>query len=665
LRQIHLDFHTSSAIDPVGDQFDPEEFAKTLEDAHVDSITLFSRCHHGNLYYDSKLFPQNVHPHLQPRNLLEQQVHSCHAHGIAVNVYTTIRWDKRCADEHPEWVCINPQGALDDYKGKGYFEAGFYKNLCINTGYRDYLKKQLQEVLQMVPAEGVWFDAAFLTDCCCPTCIRKMQELGLDPTDSNDRRAFSLQTYADLVKELSTLVRQINPKLNIFYNKGHVGFVDKAVQDYYSYFAFESLPGGEWGYMDFPLCAKYVRNFGKRCLGMTGRFHTEWGDFHSYRNKAALEFECYSMLANGCDCIIGDQLTPNGKLDSFMYKEIGDAFASVEQKDPWCEGAVPVVEIGLFTEEEFTDSVKVGHLPKATEGAARILMQLSYQFDIIDSTFDFSKYKLLILPDSIPVSKPFARKLSMYVAEGGKLLCSYHAGLLPNGDAFAMDLGVTYRGEAPYSPDFIIPTGRIGEGLCPSEHVMYRQGALVEVSDTGKLLANTTLPVFNRTWEHFCSHLHSPSSGKLGYPAIVCTEHSIYFIHPVFSLYQYNATPWCRTFVRNALRMLIMHPLVQHSGPTTIITNLMTQDEHERWVLHLLHYVPERSCDTMDIVDTVIPLHDINCVVWVPRAVKSVSCVPECRQIPFTYHPTGELTFCVPEVKGHQMIEINFATSAN
>ena len=38
-RQIHLDFHTSEAIEGVCSEFDAEEFAQTLADAHVNSIT--------------------------------------------------------------------------------------------------------------------------------------------------------------------------------------------------------------------------------------------------------------------------------------------------------------------------------------------------------------------------------------------------------------------------------------------------------------------------------------------------------------------------------------------------------------------------------------------------------------------------------------------------
>ena len=106
-RQIHLDFHTSELVEGVGRAFDAEQFAQTLEKARVNSINLFSRCHHGMLYYDSKRFPERVHPHLNPRDLLKQQVEACHRHNIHVNLYVTVRWDLYTVHEHPEWIVID------------------------------------------------------------------------------------------------------------------------------------------------------------------------------------------------------------------------------------------------------------------------------------------------------------------------------------------------------------------------------------------------------------------------------------------------------------------------------------------------------------------------------------------------------------------------------
>ena len=52
-RQVHLDFHTSEYIPDIAADFDKEEFAKTLEEAHVDSITCFARCHHAKHVMES------------------------------------------------------------------------------------------------------------------------------------------------------------------------------------------------------------------------------------------------------------------------------------------------------------------------------------------------------------------------------------------------------------------------------------------------------------------------------------------------------------------------------------------------------------------------------------------------------------------------------------
>lgn len=46
-RQAHLDFHTSAAILDVGVDFDPQDFTNVLKSAHVNSVTVFAKCHHS------------------------------------------------------------------------------------------------------------------------------------------------------------------------------------------------------------------------------------------------------------------------------------------------------------------------------------------------------------------------------------------------------------------------------------------------------------------------------------------------------------------------------------------------------------------------------------------------------------------------------------------
>ena len=116
-RQVHLDFHTSEYIPDIAADFDKEEFAKTLEEAHVDSITCFARCHHGWLYYPSKKFPELIHPGLKNKNFLLEQIEACHKRGIKVPVYTTAQWDGRIMREHPEWLAVDENGEFIDTQG--------------------------------------------------------------------------------------------------------------------------------------------------------------------------------------------------------------------------------------------------------------------------------------------------------------------------------------------------------------------------------------------------------------------------------------------------------------------------------------------------------------------------------------------------------------------
>lgn len=674
MRQIHLDFHNSELIENVAEDFDAEAFSDTLRRAHVDSVTLFSRCHHGMLYYDSRRFPERVHPQLQVRDLLKRQAESCRRKGLRVNLYTSVRWDVYTVKQHQEWVCIDENGALSDYEGKGYFEAGFYKNLCLNTGYRDWLKEQLQEVMEEIPADGVWFDASFVVECCCPICMKKMRERGLDPSVKEDRERFSLETYRDFVQDMSAFVRSRHPDYTVFYNKGHVGRPDRPVKDSFSYLAMESLPGGPWDYLDFPHSQRYLRNWGLPTLGLTGRFHTSWGDFHSFRDQTALEYECFRMLAMGAGCNIGDQLEPSGRLSAPIYEQIGKVYGAVEQKEPWCIGTVPVSEIGVFTPEEFYGA-GTGRLPKASQGVCRLLQEHGYQFEFLDTQMSFDGMKLLILPDVIPVDREFAVRLDTFLEEGGRLLLTGESGLTPAGAEagerssassapvgrrFASDKwGVRYLGEAPYEPDFLVPQGKLGAGLPETEHVMYLRGCRVEPAGDGEILSTVHRPVFNRTWEHFSSHMHAPSAGEPVYPGIVGTGETLYFAHPLFTIYQLYHPGWVRDLLLNALRLLLPEPVLEHDGPTTLEADLNLQEQQSRYALHLLHYIPEHRSELVDTVEDVIPLYGVNIILRTARSIRAVTLVPENRPLPFTQQE-NTLRFTVPEIRGHRMLELTY-----
>ena len=292
-RQVHMDFHTSPYIEGVGVDFDAEEFAKTLYEASVESVTCFGRCHHGMIYYDSKKNPERVHPNLVNKNLLKDQIEACHRRNIRVPIYITVQWDYYTAHEHPEWLSVNEEGNINHSPNEkeeiGPYKPGFYEILCVNSPYRDFLKVHVKEVLETLsPVDGLFFDIVFSVDCSCKYCMEGMLKMGLKPHIKKDRLVYAGQMINNFKQDMTSFVRKYNKECSIFYNEGHVGTAHRPVIDAYTHFEIESLPSDLWGYLNFPVSMRYVRNLGKDCLGMTGRFHTGWGDFHSFKNNPSM-----------------------------------------------------------------------------------------------------------------------------------------------------------------------------------------------------------------------------------------------------------------------------------------------------------------------------------------------------------------------------------------
>lgn len=652
-RAIHLDFHTSGEIPNIGGEFDPEEFVRTLQDARVNQICCFARGHHGWIYYPSEAHPERVHPHLQT-DLLGRQIEACHAHDITVPIYITVEWDLFSSRRHPEWCMVDPDGC---FVGTKPFDAGFYRRLCKNSPYADFLAEHTEEVLTRFDCDGFFFDIVHPEPCVCRHCIEGMLDDGLDPENHDHRLQFAFDSLLRFQERMSALVRAHQPDALIFYNSGHISPLHRRMSDHFTHFELESLPGGKWGYGHFPPTQRYARNLGLPTISHTGKFHTTWGDFHSYRNPVALEYECLRMLALNCRCEVGDQLPPDGKIDAPTYELIGGAFSRVEAAEPWCHGAEAVVDIGVMTPAEFRTDPTDRSIPKALMGADKMLQELHHQFDVIDSQSDFSRYRLIVLPDEIPVDHALAVKLAEFVAGGGKLLATYHSGLEPGGERFAVgELGVEYVGEAPFSPDFIVP-GELGEGLADAPHVVYLQGAEVRPLLDAEVLSPICKPWFNRTWRHFCSHRHTPVEGPAEYPGAVRNGACIYLMHPHFTQYRERAPRWCKLLVRNAIEMLLDEPVLRAEAPSTALFAVNRQAEERRLVVHALHYVPERRSEELEIVEDIIPLHEVPVSVRVDGEVASVRLVPRGEEIAYTM-TDGRCGFVIPRIEGAQMVEI-------
>ena len=656
MRQVHLDFHTAGMIPDVGADWDADAFVDTLKRAHVNSITCFARCHHGYLYYTPTRYADVVHPSLT-RNLLGEQVEACHRAGIRAPIYVTVGWDELSAARHPEWLEVTPEGI----RGQHSPLAARWKKLCLNSPYLDFVWDQTMEVMDLLGDEvdGFFFDIIHQGECVCPYCLAGMAAQGLDAGRTEHRQRYARQVLEAYHRRFGSGVLARKPDLTVFHNSGHIAAGLRPVLDTYTHLEIESLPStGEWGYNHYPITVRYAHALGKPHLGMTGKFHTAWGDFGSFKNQAALEFECFQMLAAGAACSIGDQLHPRGRLNEPAYTLIGKVYASVEAKEPWCVGAVPKADVAVFNVEAV--GKEDGRVDSSHSGALRMLLEGHHQFAFVDGLADWTAYRVLVLPDKVPLDEALAEKVRDYLARGGKVIASYRSGLTPDGSRFALpEFGLEYLGDAPYSPDYLRPLADLAAPLADTEYVMYDQGAQVRPDVGTAVLAETWASYFNRTWDHFCSHRQTPPdpTHRLEYPSITINAagNVIYVAHPIFCGYRRQAVRWYKALFLSALAMLLPDPLVTCQAPSSAHVTILGQAEQGRTVVHLLHYIPERRGLEFDTIEDVIPLYNIPLAFKTAQRPGRVYLAPGGEDVAFSYED-GYVRLVVPEVVGHQMV---------
>lgn len=656
-RQVHLDFHTSEAIEDIGKDFSKENFQTMLKKGHVDSITVFSKCHHGWSYHPTKA--NKIHPGLS-FDLLGEQIKAAHEIGVKTPVYISAGLDEKCAVKHPEWVVRQKDESTTWVKD---FMTPGYHLLCFNTPYLQMLVDQVKEVLTNYDADGIFMDIVSERPCYCHTCNEILKSEGKSILDDTARQELAERTYLKYAKTIREAIDEIRPGLPLFHNGGHVGPGAKNVIEANTHLELESLPTGGWGYDHFPSSARFVQKLGKEFLGMTGKFHTAWGEFGGFKHPNALRYETSLSLANGAKCSIGDQLHPRGKMDEATYDLIGKAYAEVEKKEPWCDQVEPVTDIGILCleglEQKYYEKRTIGRGNYSGDvGCNRMMLEGKYLYDILQPESDFSQYKLLILPDQIYIDEQIEQKIKNYVKSGGKVLLTGRSGLLKEQNKFLDIFALEYRGEHPYNPTYYTPDSDLND-LKKSDFVIYSNA--YDIDGEGDIAGWLSPSYFNRTIEHFCSHRHSPCSKEKTAPGVLYQKTGAYIAWEVFSDYAETGSLYSKEVVFEVIdRLLGNQKSVKTNLPAQGIVTLMEQKNKNRYVAHLLYGIPVVRGKNVQIIEDLPPVLDTKLELKLEKTPKRAYLAPEKQEIPIQKLSNETIRVNIDQFICHKMIVFEY-----
>ena len=657
-RHVHLDFHTSEHIPGIGSKFDKKQFQSCLQRGHVNSITVFAKCHHGWAYFPSET--NDIHPHLD-FDLLGEMLEACAEIGVQAPIYISAGFDEKYFYEHPDHSVLqaptHTYPTVVEENGMHYVpdQPPAYHLLCFNSPYFDTLISQVKEVVRKYDPVGIFLDIVGERTCFCPYCRAKVIEQGWDPEDFYSYVRLAGVTYRKYYEGMNAAARAIKPNVRIFHNQGHIpcGRRDFAASNTHQ--EIESLPTGGWGYDHFPKSAKYAALLGSEYLGMTGKFHTTWGEFGGFKHPNALKYEIALSLANGACCSIGDQMHPEGFLDEATYELIGIAYAEAEKVEQYCYDVKTVADIGMLSIE----SISAARNHPADIGSCRMLLEGKYLYDVLDTECDFTKYKLLILPDAVAVTDPaLLAKLQAYVAGGGKLLCTGMSGT--DGKDMLFDLGIKWLGKCAYQPTYLHPAFN-ALGLPETSYVMYSSNYEIALTDAdAQVLSTSRYPYFNRERGYFCSHQHAPFVTEDRAPAVVIGKDGGYIAWDIFSEYADKGSIILKETVLHTIDALLgKDKTLTTNLPSAGVVTLNEQAEKNRYVLHALYATPVKRGSGIEIIEDLVPILNTTFKIKSDKPIKRVTAVPQNQEIAFTYE-NGACSFTLDRFTCSQIVTLEY-----
>lgn len=650
-RSIHLDFHTSPLIPDVGADFDPREFARTMAAANVQSVTVFAKCHHGRLYYDTDRSER--HPGLKPGlDLLGEQIDALHSVGIRAPIYLSVQIDEEAARAHPEWIVLDGELRLHRRGGTAFSAKPHQWNvLDMSSPYLDYMTEQLEDVLRtFAPVDGIFLDMCWDQPSCSPWAVDAMRAAGLDPTSHPDRIRHAAHVSRDYRQRFTDLILRAlhaDAAHGVWFNsRPKAALIDEANQ--LRHIEIEALPTGGWGYDTLPYVGRLVKTLNLPTVAMTGRFHESWGDSGGLKPLAALRYETAQAVTLGLKVSIGDSLHPRGVLSPAVYERIGEVYRHVRRCQEVFHGTDRVVELGLLSDPAQGDTPG-----PSISGAVRMLQQLKIQFDVVGPHTDWDAYRAMLVPESTVVDRELAAALHKFHERGGAVVLVGAALLTDTGEPTLPDLPLRELQPADPGTVFMIVDPKLG---LPA-HPLAIHGPWISASarEEADVLATIRHPYFPRSWEHFSGHSYTPVDLEADRSEIAAATHGriAAITGSLLTNYAEHGNDEYRELLGRTLDAVLPDRLLTTPGPIHLETGIASSDD--KTVVSLISYLPARQTERLDLVHDPFPIVDLPVTIRTSRDVHSASLEPEGT--PLTYSTEGTtVTVPVTVTDGHALI---------
>jgi len=621
-RRVVMDMHIPDWDEKFLSEFDADAYVQALVTGRVQSVLTYAQSHVGLFNYPTRVGQQ--HRGLKGRNLLQEVIERCHAHGIAAVVYVSLIYDRWIADTHPEWRMTEPDGR--------FHEGGRYGLICPNSPYREYVRAFVDEICRTFDFEGIFFDMTFWPAVCyCRYCQQRFAaEVGGPlPTEVNwlDEKWVAFQRkreqwLVEFARLATETVRAQKPGASVEHQSSTFPLDwtfgvtaplarqnDLLEGDFYG----DALQGS----FVRKLLESLARN---RPIAFETSTAVSLRDHTTIKPEALLEAKAAAAIADHAAFGYIDAIDPIGTVNPLPHARMGRVFDRLMPFYPHIGGRrVRDIAVYYSTESKFSfagsgrpasDPDRSDAHTESVLAVCRALIANHLPFGVVtrEALPDLADCKVLILsnvnmmdPDEAQAIRDWVRQGGTLYASGGTSLVDPRGRLQPDlmlGDVFGVSMqggasgaaigGDTWRPREHYIAP--TPAGQSFFGEYSIKYPAFATGYRVQVEALPgtQVLATTTLPWPAPDPLRFSSIHSNPPWEATSWPEVVL--HRFGQGRVVYCSSVLETAPGLSGTLIKLLRALYDAYRFEADAPASVEVTLFHQPERGRYVLSLVNF---------------------------------------------------------------------------
>lgn len=608
----------------------------------AELVVVFAKCHYGNAYYNTQV--GHKHKNLGERDLLREWVAEARRQQLSVLAYYSVDRDLWAGHLHPEWRMRDVQGQLvdEDRFPPEWAAMGF---LCYNSPYRDYVRQQVDEILDY-DIDGFHFDMLWFGHtgkvCYCQYCKPLFhKKYGIDmPSEPTWDEAwakfleFRYDSNARFCEELRTFIRHKRPALSVMYNyhgtppnswqEGMLPVKHRLISDYGTGEGYPMRLGHH--YASFMSCFLSNLEPGTPWQGVTSRYTRNMSD-KTVRPLSDMTWESMTYLSHGGMPLFVDTPQDDGfTLDPAAYERMGMFFHEVKVKRELF-GYQPVLQVGLYfsarTRDWFGREDPQRYF-RSFVGAHRILVEshipVAFLFDETVSLKWLKQFPVIFLPNAAVLSSAEQELFRAYVSQGGRLVATLDTsrfderGRELSNFALADLFGVDFSTKTEFRTNYFrMPRGFGSEGFRPDWDVLVMGPNNIVTQRNARCLGDLRIAFHDRDLHTYIGHAPNNSPWRTVGPALVRSQYGqgevLYIPFSAEAAYLGDyPLPEHRMFVANAVRSVLPQPAIDVIAPINVESVIRRDDSRNRYIVHFIAFIGTRDGQSQTSTQILVPL---------------------------------------------------------